>query len=368
MKKRLLAILLAATTVLSMTACGDESNDKEGSTFILSEADVESYVTLNEDYDVFNVEIDPIEVTEDEINTQINNLILDKAPSATTLQTLVNRPVESGDTVIIDYVGTKDGVAFEGGTSTTSTDLTIGSGSFIPGFEDGLIGVNPGETVVLDLTFPEDYSGSAELAGQDVQFEVVVYYILPTYADITDDVVESLYEGKTNVVELRNQVSQDIYDSMYASAVEYAVVEMMEAKCTYSEELPEALNQVAYDNIMTNLETYASYYGMDLETYVYLCYYEELETFKEGTAWDMASYSTQHLLFCQAYANEKDLNVTEEELNEQMEAYANYYGYASVEEGFTAEEIDSIKNTMMNLKVLDHIIANANVTFAAAAE
>ena len=363
MKKKLLAILLAAVTVFSMTAC-DSDADKEVKNddfFILSEANLDDYITLNEDYDVFNVELAPIEVSMDEINNQINNLIYDKAQSATDLQSLVNRPVENGDTVIIDYVGTKDGVAFEGGTSYSSTDLTIGSGAFIPGFEDGLIGVNPGETTTLDLTFPEDYQ-SEELAGQAVQFEVTVQYILPTYADITDDVAPALYDGVNNVVELRNQVSQDIYDATYDMEVERAVVEMMEAKCTYSEELPEDLNQISYNNIMDNLQMYANYYGMDLETYVYLSYYEELEAFKNGTAWEIASFSTKHILFCQAFANEKGLNVTEEELNEQIDTYVLYQGYTSKDD-LTTEEVESLKNTLMNLKVIDYVMENANVTF-----
>lgn len=374
MKKKLLAAFLATAMVLSLTACGDKDdkedtkNNADVDTFVLSEENLDSYITLNDDYDVFNVEIKPIEVTDSDINSQIDNLILDKAASSEKLQTLVNRAVEDGDTVIIDYVGTKDGVAFEGGTSYSSTDLTIGSGSFIPGFEDGLIGVNPGETVTLDLTFPEDYDGSAELAGQAVQFEVTVHYILPTYADITEDVVADLYEGQSTIAGLREQVSKDIYDSVYASSVEYAVVEMLETKCTYAEELPEYLKQVSYDNIMTNLETYASYYGMNLENYVYLSYYQDLETFQSQTAWELAEYNTKYLLFCQAYANEKDLKVTEEELDTQMESYAAYYGFASVEEGFTEEEIDSIKNTMMNIKVLDYIIANANVTIKEATD
>lgn len=374
MKKKLLAAFLATAMVLSLTACGDKDdkedtkNNADVDTFVLSEENLDSYITLNDDYDVFNVEIKPIEVTDSDINSQIDNLILDKAASSEKLQTLVNRAVEDGDTVIIDYVGTKDGVAFEGGTSYSSTDLTIGSGSFIPGFEDGLIGVNPGETVTLDLTFPEDYNGSAELAGQAVQFEVTVHYILPTYADITEDVVADLYEGQSTIAGLREQVSKDIYDSVYASSVEYAVVEMLETKCTYAEELPEYLKQVSYDNIMTNLETYASYYGMNLENYVYLSYYQDLETFQSQTAWELAEYNTKYLLFCQAYANEKDLKVTEEELDTQMESYAAYYGFASVEEGFTEEEIDSIKNTMMNIKVLDYIIANANVTIKEATD
>lgn len=366
MKKRLLAVLLAATMVFSLTACGDKEETGSGTeegTFVLSEANLDSYITLNEDYDVFNVVIAPIEVTEEQIDTQIDNLILDKAPSSEKLQTILDRAVLEGDTVIIDYVGTKDGVAFEGGTSYTSTDLTIGSGAFIPGFEEGLIGKMPGEVVTLDLTFPEDYSNE-EMAGQAVQFEVTIHYIVPTYADISDSVAADLYEGCGTVAQLREKVSQDIYDSVYVSSVEYAVVEMLETQCTYGEELPQSLVDVSYDNIMTNLSTYASYYGLDLETYVYLSYYQDLETFQNETAWELAEYNARYLLFCQAYANEKDLNITEEELNEQLESYATYYGYETVEGNFTDEEVDSIKNTLMNIKVLDYIIANANVTFA----
>ena len=83
--------------------------------------------------------------------------------------------VESGDTVNIDFEGKKDGVAFDGGTSQ-GYNLTIGSGSFIDGFEDGLIGVNVGDTVDLNLTFPEGYQ-NADLAGQDVVFTVTVNFI-----------------------------------------------------------------------------------------------------------------------------------------------------------------------------------------------
>ena len=352
MKKKILAALLATVMVFSFTACGS----KDDGVFVLSEDKLDEYVTLTEDFDVFNVEIDPINVTDDDINVQLNNLIMDKAAGSEKLQKLVNRQVVSGDTVIIDYVGTKDGVAFEGGTSYTSTDLKIGSGSFIPGFEDGLIGTKPGDVVTLDLTFPEDYD-SAELAGQEVQFEVTVHYILPTFADVTEDVVADLYDGQSTIKGLREQVSKDIYDSMYASAVEYAVVGVM------AEKLPEELRQVAYDNVMQNIASYASLYGMDTETYIYLSYYQDMETFQNQTAWEIADYSVKNLLFCQAFANEKDLNVTEEELNKQLEEYAAYYGFASVEEGFTDEDIDAIRNTMMNLKVVDYIMENANVSF-----
>lgn len=359
MKKKLLAVLLATVMVFSFTACGNKEEDL----FILSEANLDAYITLNEDYDVFDVEIDPIEVTEEQINTQINYLILDRVSSVEDLQTLVNREIEDGDTVSIDYVGTKkDGVEFEGGKSYTPTNLTIGSGSFIPGFEDGLIGKKPGDVVTLDLTFPEEYQNDPTLAGQAVQFEVTIHYIVPVYTDLTASVIPQLYEGCETSEDLRNRVNQDIYDSLYESSVEYEVVQMMEQKCTYKDELPEAVRQQSYDNIMANLSSYASYYGMDLETYIYLSYYQELETFKNETAWELADYNTKYLLYCQAYANEKDLNISAAELDSKLDEYVLYYGLTSKDD-ISAEEVESIKNTLMNIKVLDYIIENANVTF-----
>ena len=358
MKKKLLAALLAAMMVFSLTACGEKEED---STFILSEADLSQYITLNEDYDVYNVEIDPVDATVEEVEAQINNLILDVVPGSENLQKLVERTIVEGDTVNIDYVGTKDGVAFEGGTSYTSTNLGIGTGQFIPGFEDGLIGKMPGEVVTLDLTFPEDY-GNEELDGQAVQFEVTIHYIVPTYKDVTDEVAGELYEGCATVDTLREKVSEDIYNKKYASAVEYGVVEILESKATYAEELPQELKQMSYDNIMNNLSNYATYYGMDLETYVYFTYYQDLETFQNETAWELATYNAKYLLYCQAYANEKGISVTEEELDKELEAYAKYYGYETAEGNFSDEEVDSIKNTLMNLKVVDYIIENANVT------
>jgi len=99
---------------------------------------------------------------------------------------ITDRAVENGDVVNLDYEGKKDGVAFEGGTAK-GYDLEIGSGLFIPGFEEKLVGVMPGETVDLDLTFPEGYD-EPSLAGQPVVFTVTVNGIAESisYADVTD--------------------------------------------------------------------------------------------------------------------------------------------------------------------------------------
>lgn len=110
------------------------------------------------------------ESTSSEVTTDVPDTT-ETTETAPNLDTTEGRVVEEGDTVAIDYEGKKDGVAFNGGTG--SHDLTIGSGQFIEGFEEGLIGHTVGETVDLDLTFPENY-GTEELAGEDVVFTVKI--------------------------------------------------------------------------------------------------------------------------------------------------------------------------------------------------
>ena len=103
--------------------------------------------------------------------------------------------VESGDIVNIDYVGKVDGQEFNGG-SATGYHLTIGSGTFIDGFEDGLIGKNVGETVDLNLKFPDNYTNNTDLAGKDVVFTVTVNSI-SRVPELTDEVADSVVEGMT---------------------------------------------------------------------------------------------------------------------------------------------------------------------------
>ena len=126
-------------------------------------------------------------VTEEAVNDYIQNSVLPYYPVYTKGD---KTTVESGDVVNIDYTGTLNGEAFDGG-SDTGYNLEIGSGQFIDGFEDGLIGANVGESRDLNLTFPEDYP-SADMAGQAVVFHVTVNGIMNA-ADATLDTVDDAY-------------------------------------------------------------------------------------------------------------------------------------------------------------------------------
>ncbi|MDF2486627.1 MAG: trigger factor, partial [Herbinix sp.] len=121
-------------------------------------------------YKGIEVTVTKLEVTDANVDTAIQ----EDLTAHTTNEEITDRTdVQNGDIANIDYEGLKDGVAFEGGTAT-ATDLTIGSNQFIPGFEEKLIGTKVGDKVEIELTFPEDYSNSPELAGQDVVFKVTV--------------------------------------------------------------------------------------------------------------------------------------------------------------------------------------------------
>lgn len=210
MRKRLIAA--AAVCALTVTAVGCGSGSDAAKDNKIRSYDVEKYVTLGA-YDGMEVEVaGDFETGEEEVVDYINGM-LSYYPDYEDTE---KETVANGDCVDIDYEGKKDGVAFEGGTAQGYV-LEIGSHTFIDGFEEGLIGVNVGETVDLNLTFPENYQ-SAELAGADVVFTVTVNKIVSrietTYDQLTDEYVnrklnyesvDALYNETKSYMEKSNE-------------------------------------------------------------------------------------------------------------------------------------------------------------------
>ena len=148
------------------TSAEEETKVSERADYVaLEDLEVDEYVTLA-DYKEMTVQAAKTEVTDEVIENYINGNMLTTYP-------VTDRAVEDGDLVTIDFVGKKDGEPFENGSSE-GYQLKIGSNSFIDGFEEGLIGVMPGDTVDLDLTFPENYKNE-ELAGQAVVFLSLIH-------------------------------------------------------------------------------------------------------------------------------------------------------------------------------------------------
>lgn len=212
--KKLLLIAMASLTLASITACSNRGGAKTANEATASDVvelkKPKSYgkVKLGK-YKGIDLSIDKVEVTDEEVDAQVNSILASNPNS----QDITDRAVENGDIANIDYEGKKDGVAFDGGTAK-GYDLHIGSGSFIPGFEDGVVGMKIGETKDIKLTFPEDYQ-STELAGKEVVFTVKVNSIkVETPATLDDAWVEKYTNGKQKTVaDFKESTRKEIEES-----------------------------------------------------------------------------------------------------------------------------------------------------------
>lgn len=212
-KKRLLAAVVICALAAPAAGCGSDTGNANS----IHSYEVEKYVTLG-DYDGMEVEVaGNFDVNDEDVVDYINNMLSNYPSYEDTDKEIV----EDGDFADIDYVGKKDGVAFDGGTAQGYV-LGIGSHSFIEGFEEGLVGVKVGDTVDLNLTFPENYQ-SAELAGADVVFTVTVNKIVKkvdiSYDELTDeyvvnnmgsDSVEALYNDTKSYLETNNEQKRTV--------------------------------------------------------------------------------------------------------------------------------------------------------------
>lgn len=346
MKRKLTILLAVLLSAAMMGGCGKESG-------ALKDMKVEKYFTLGE-YMGLPVQLPSAAVDEAQVEELFRALYLD---SVTPEMGILDREVVQGDTVNIDYEGKKDGVAFAGGTAS-GAQLEIGSGSFIAGFEDGLVGAAPGETRDLDLRFPEGY-GNAELAGQAVVFTVTVNYIYPT--DYKDEVVAALGIADITTVEGLRQFVRDYLETnaqnTYRAKLESTVVDNLIAGCVF-QEIPEAVLQRYRNNIQEGMEADCAAQGVDINTYCMYSYGMDAETFLDQYAQEAAKQS----LAFQAVANAEDLNVTDEELQENLEQYANQGGYATVEEFLGEMDREEYREYFMFEKVLDFLTQNARIT------
>lgn len=354
MKKKI-AILAAAMLLMSMlSACGKDKS-------YLSGIDASKYVTLGEYKGIEVTEAAP-EMSDEIVDYYIDTYILE--PRAVTTEVTDRNVVEEGDTVNIDYTGYRDGVAFENG-SAQGDSLTIGSGRFIPGFEEGLIGTEVGDTVTLDLTFPEVYDSNPDLAGAAVSFEVTINGIsIVEVPELTDELVTELgIEGCATADELRDNLYESFYNNVvdsYNQAVRNDIIDAITAKCIFKDP-PEKMVDRYYDIMVEGMTSQAFSYGMDLSTYMYNYYYMDEEAYSEAFR-ENAVTSAQQYIMLQAISDAEDLNMSEEEVSQAMEESAAEYGYASVEEFKEQADEKTFREYLMAETVMDFLVENAVIT------
>jgi len=345
----------AETTQESMaeSETGTEAGTEDyGPEAYLSGINVADYVTLGE-YKGVEVSVDAPVVTDEYLDSYIDYVL--QSNMVTT--EITDRPVEEGDIVNIDYEGKIDGVAFDGGTAQ-GYDLTIGSGTFIDGFEDGLIGAETGETVDVNVTFPENYQGE-EVAGKDAVFTVTVNSIsVETLPELTDEFVQGLDVGVNTVEEYRQYAYDLLMEEEQATHDSNAEIAVLEAVMAGSQiqDPPEDMTNRYYNRIIDNMTYYASLYGYDLETFL------SMQGTSEDAIRESAAQAGQEIIVMQAIADAEGLSVTDEELDAEIETNAGSLGYDDVEEYRASLDVEGYREYMMSEKVLNFLLENAVVT------
>lgn len=271
-------------------------------------------------------------VTEADIQAKISALIASNPKVQDVAGKIV---VEDGDTITLSYVGTIDGVPFETGTADNA-ELTIGSGQYISGFESGLIGHSIGETVVLDLVFPDNY-GDTKLAGKPVEFTCEILRIIERVdPEFTDEFVASVTDYNT-IDEYRVGIGESMTaerEQEAESKKRYDLVRTIIENTTFNKDLSEQIYKDKEKLLAQNDATYSTYYGVDGATFFQAIYgmnAAAYDSYVESTAKMNIKYS---YLLC-AIADAENIKVTDEELDAYAIEAAEKYGYESVDQMYS---------------------------------
>ncbi len=315
------------------------------------------YVTLGE-YTGLAVEVDPIVVTEEEIDAAVNSAI----QLADKYDVLTEGTVETGDIANIDYEGKLDGVAFDGGTAQ-GYDLTIGSGTFIDGFEDGLIGVAIGDTVDLTLTFPEAY-GNSDLAGQETVFTVTVNSV-KRMPEVTDDLVSELSDGEYTTVDAYRAYQEEQLtaqaEQTRKSAINNELMTQLYNTCGVND-YPQNLVDYSVKEMNLYYTTYATMYGMSLEDFVTTYFGMDMETYNAQAEEAVKESIQQELILTAIAENEGFAEITDEIYDEKCAEYAEQLGYEDVEEFKANYDDNRVRASIRMDKALEFVSDNAVIT------
>ena len=343
MKKKIIAVLMTAVIASALAGCGSSSTNESTEsaaaattqapsnevaaenewmndpTAYMSGITASDYVDLPADYASLTVEVQPVaEVTDEEVEAVIDN----QRDLKKELKEIKGRDiVRDGDVVNIDYVGRIDGEEFDGG-SDEGYDLIIGSGMFIDGFESGLIDHKVGETVTLELTFPENY-GDTTKAGVDAEFDVTINaiqeYVVPPLDDafvaslgITDEfgnTVSTVDEFRTYV---RNYLIES-NESQFTQRLEEAIRNTLAEKSKFKKDVPQAMVERINATMVQEITMYAMQnYGIDLKTYMQLAYMSTEESYLDDIR-NLAEENVRKNIIIKAVADKENLSLSDEE-------------------------------------------------------
>ena len=302
------------------------------------------------------IEIKKIEynVSDEEINHELGHM----QERNSRLISVEDRPVEEGDITVIDFEGFVDGVPFEGGKAENH-ELEIGSKTFIPGFEDQIVGMKIDEERDINVKFPEEYF-SKDLAGKDATFKVKLHEIkkkeLP---ELDDEFAKDVSEFDT-LDELKKSIKEKIEEENKNKEKYETEEEAIKTVCENTEiDIPSGMIELEIDNMIKDIEARLSYQGLKLEQYLQMMGKTESEMRTEFE--EQAKRSVKSRLVLEAIATAEDTLPTDEEVTEKIKEMAKQYN-RDEKELLENEQLKSyLADSMKTEKAIDFIVKNAKI-------
>lgn len=367
MRKRFLAVVMCVCLGMTMFACGASKDDNTKETESGTSEATEPAYTEEDLVDDSNGDLNILDyvdlggykgieltksitkVTDDEVTNEMESKAVELTGSDVT--------VEDGDTAIIDFVGKLNGVAFDGGTAS-NYELEIGSGSFIDGFEDGLIGVKKGDTVDLNLTFPESYP-STELAGKDVVFTVTVNGV-KRKPQLNDEwlAANTNYATLAEFAAETKQKLEDAAETTASNTLESSGLDQVISNSTVKKYYKSLIEQ-GESQYEKRLNAYASAYGKSLSEL--LAAQGMTESQYQNQKQKQAVSYAQVAMVVYAIAQDAGLSEADAEYQTILNDLANNYNMDAATFSSTYGE-SLVKSSVMSQYAMNYIVSNANVT------
>ncbi len=312
-------------------------------------------VTLG-DYKGLEVTRQDTEVTDEEIEEQLK----DRQTAFAVLVVKEDGEVENGDTVKLDFTGYADGEPFEGGHAE-NFDLEIGSGSFIPGFEDQMIGMKVDEEKDVEVTFPEEYH-AAELAGKPAVFKVKVHEIkAKEVPELDDELAKEIDEEVETLEELRAKMKETTSGEKKSASETALRDDLVEAAARNAEiDIPEVMIESEVERMMQEFGQRLETQGMNLDLYFQFSGQDE-EALRAQMK-DDAQNRVRVSLTLEAIGKAENIEVTEEEIDAEIQKMSEQFGMEAEQIKATLGGTSMLENDLRFNKTVEFLVENAKIT------
>ena len=344
MKKKIVAMMALVSMVSALVVgCGSAKLQNE-------------HIVIKQYKGLEVLEVNPREITDEDVERDIEN----QRDQRSTFHEITDRPAQEGDTVRIDFKGLHNGVAFEGGEQE-GAELIIGNGGYIEGFQEGIIGHNPGDEFEVDVVFPDPYPQDPDLAGQPAVFEMTLHAIsekeLP---ELDDELVAQVSETATTVEEWKEEVKQQLTENAEADAkreLENALGMVLQENIEIKK-LPEDALDERKRELREKTEQQAAMYQMEFKEFIELAYQVDEEAFEELVNEEAEKMISMEIAI-ELIAEKEKLIPTEAEIAEKTEEYVEMYAFENAEAFIEQAGEDYVRDALIHEGVAGVLVEHA---------